>query len=341
MSTAAWDAIEWDTIPFGFEHEDNVPKNMKEKRPDLPELPASSSAPSEDHAALALREAAVLMAPVVRWLLRNGVSYGAFADQLKPVFVDAARAELERAGTRPTFSALSVLSGVHRKDVRALEADPLPAGSAAPPARGIPLSSQVYTRWLTSRRYRTRDGNPKPLPRSGGGVSFESLAREVSLDVHPRTLLDELQRLGLVRLEGELAVPVSTAFTPSRRLDELTSLFAANAADHIAAAVSNLGGGESPLLEQSVFADGLAAPSVAALQELARSAWRDAFQSMVAEATRRVKSDADIAPSERQRMRFGVYFYSEPQAAAEPLAIPPSAGAAPARARRPRTRSTP
>ena len=29
--------------------------------------------------------------------------------------------ELERAGSRPTHSALSVLSGVHRKDVRSLE----------------------------------------------------------------------------------------------------------------------------------------------------------------------------------------------------------------------------
>mgnify|MGYP006352523521 CR=1 FL=1 len=46
----------------------------------------AAAAPREEAAALALREAAVLLAPVARWLLRSGVSYGAFAGMLKPFF---------------------------------------------------------------------------------------------------------------------------------------------------------------------------------------------------------------------------------------------------------------
>ncbi|MGZ8259154.1 MAG: DUF6502 family protein [Caldimonas sp.] len=226
----------------------------------VPAAPTLTARVGEDHAALALREAAVLMAPIARWLLRNGVPYTAFADLLKSVFVDVARAELEDAGRKATFSALSLLSGVHRKDVRRFETESTGKGGTA--ARGVPLSSQVFTRWLTARRYRSRDGAPKPLPRSGGGASFETLARELSQDVHPRTVLDELLRLGLVRLDGELVVPASTSFTPSRRLDELTSLFAANVSDHIAAAVHNLTRPGQRFLEQSVFADGLSDASV-------------------------------------------------------------------------------
>lgn len=298
--------------------------------------------PSEDHAALALREAAVLMAPVVRWLLRNGVSYGAFAETLKPVFVAAARAELERAGAKPSFSSISVLSGVHRKDVRTLETEPRVPGEPLP-VRGIPMASRVYTRWLTARRYRLRDGQPKPLPRSGAGLSFEGLAREISLDVHPRTVLDELLRLGLVHMDGDMVRPRAVAFTPSRKLDELTALFASGTADHVAAATHNLAGGE-PFLEQSVFADGLAEASVQALQELARGAWAQAFEAMVAEATQRVEHDESLPPEAQHRMRFGVYFYSEPltaDAASAPVAeaIPKKRGAA--SARRARSRRTP
>lgn len=280
--------------------------------------PVARTAPSEEHAALALRESAALLAPVARWLLRNGVSYGTLADQLKSVFVDAARNELVQSGTQPTFSSLSMLSGVHRKDVRALETradDPRAAGTAP---RGIPLASQVYTRWVTARRYRTRDGAPKSLPRSGNGISFEGLAREISQDVHPRTVLDELLRLGLVRLDDEQVVPLSVSFTPSRRLDELTALFAANAADHLSAAVQNLASAKPPFLEHSVFADGLSAESVALLQQQAVALWRTAFDAMVATATERVEGDADIAPEAQHRMRFGVYFYSEPQATDQP-----------------------
>ncbi|WP_341888674.1 DUF6502 family protein, partial [Variovorax sp. YR752] len=129
-------------------------------RPQPEHRPAA--APNAETAALALREAAVLLAPVARWLLRSGISYGAFAGMLKTVFVDAARAELERGGVQPTYSALSVLSGVHRKDVRAIEE--APRSPASVPPRGVPLSSQVYTRWLTARRYRSRDGQPRALP---------------------------------------------------------------------------------------------------------------------------------------------------------------------------------
>jgi hypothetical protein len=305
-------------------------------------VPAATTpaVPGEEHAALALREAKVLLAPVARWLLRNGVSYNALADLLKPVFVDAARAELERGGVQPTYSALSVLSGVHRKDVRTL-AD-APHEGASVPARGVPLASQVFTRWLTDRRYRTRDGAPRALPRSGAGVTFESLSRELSLDVHPRTVMDELLRLGLVTLEDDVLVPLQASFVPSRRLDELTALFSSNAADHMAAAVHNLTVDAPRYLEQSVFADGLGAESVDHLHERARAAWSEAFEMMVKEARQCVAADAKVADGDQQRMRFGVYFYSEPQAVATRPDEPAAGAERDAKsARRPRARRTP
>ncbi|MEP7297087.1 MAG: DUF6502 family protein [Burkholderiales bacterium] len=310
---------------------------MNRKSPTTPvEAPSSRATPSEEHAALALRESAVLLAPVARWLLRNGVSYGAIADQLKSVFIDAARSELSHAGTKPTFSALSMLSGVHRKDVRAIETEA--QERAAPTQRGIPLASQVYTRWVTARRYRTRDGQPRTLPRSGHGITFEELAREVSQDVHPRTVLDELLRLGQVRLDGEQVIPLNVAFTPTQQLGESTSLFAANAGDHIAAAVQNLSSETPPFLEHSVFADGLSAESVALLQKQAVTSWLKVFEAMVASATERVEGDAALPPATHQRMRFGTYFYSEPQHPADTVDDAPPAGRAarPASAPRPR-----
>ncbi len=287
-----------------------------------PSPPASTPAdpepvvPGEESAALALREAAVLLAPVARWLLRSGVSYGALATTLKAVFVEAAAAELQRAGSAPTYSALSVLSGVHRKDVKALREAAVAPGRT--PVRGVPLASQVYTRWLSAKRYRGRDGQPRALPRSGPGVTFETLAREVSVDVHPRTVVEELLRLGLVRAEGELLVPQAASFVPSRRCDELTRLFAANAGDHIAAAVHNLTTDAPRYLEQSVFAEGLGPQSVAELHELARELWRKSFEEMVAAARARVQRDEGLAPEEQQRMRFGVYFFGEGLAGVEP-----------------------
>jgi hypothetical protein len=284
---------------------------MSRKPPPLQALERPIVRASEEHIQLVLKGAAVLMAPIVRWLLRNGVSYGAFADGLKAVFVDVARQELERSGSKTTNSALSVLSGVHRKDVSAL-AEPGSEAAAAitESSRSIPLAAQVFTQWLTDPRYRDRAGKPRPLPRTGPQASFESLATGLSTDVHPRTVLEELVRLGLVQVEDKMVVPRATAFVPSRKLDELTALFAANIADHVAAGVHNLTMNGPKNLEQSVFADGLSASSAEQLHHMARGEWERALQTLVGQARKLVAADAD--GPQNHRIRFGVYYYSEP-----------------------------
>ena len=296
--------------------------------------PKAQVQPSAEHAELALREAAVLMAPVAQWLLRNGVSYPAFAELLKAVFLEAARYELERSEAIPTQSALSMLSGVHRKDVRAFGQAPRSARAQSRP----PLSAQVFTRWLTDRRYRAADGKPRSLPRAGPGRSFESLCRELSNDVHPRTVLDELLRLGHVVLDGERVVTAAASFVPARRLEQMTALFSASASDHIAAAVSNLTLTAPKFLEQSIYADGLTPASIDHLQHAARAAWALAFESVVTAARERV--DADSTGDGDRRMRFGVYFFSEPVATSAAPRAPLGAGP-PDKPKRVRARTKP
>lgn len=64
-----------------------------------------------------------VMRPLVRLMLRKGVTYTMFADLLKEVFVDVAHREFRLDGTVPTDSRVSLLTGVHRKDVRRLRSE--------------------------------------------------------------------------------------------------------------------------------------------------------------------------------------------------------------------------
>jgi hypothetical protein len=278
-------------------------------RPPAPR--GSSVLPTAEHAQLALGEVAALMAPIVRWLLRSGVPYPIFSDVLKKVFVDVARDEIERGGAAATQSALSVLSGVHRKDVRAMTAG---ARRAPQPQQGVPLASQVFTRWLSDPAYRGADGGPRALPRTGPAPSFDALARAVSTDVHPRTVLEELLRLGVVAMDDDRVEPRASSFVPAAGLAELFALFAANAADHLAAAVHNLTRDGPKFLEQSVFADGLSEDSAQHLAGVAREAWAAAFATMVAQASARVEQDRSGGGA--QRIRFGAYFYTEAESPA-------------------------
>ncbi len=251
--------------------------------------------------------------PLVRLLVRNGVTYPALAAALKRVFLDAARAELQARQMAVTDSAVTLLSGVHRRDVRELTRG-ASAQAGDPPAM-VGLVSEVVARWRSAPAYRRRGGQPRPLPRSasaGEGASFDALVAGISRDVRPRAVLDELLRLGVVQ-ETEAGLELSgSGLVPRQGFEELSWLFAQNLHDHAAAAAANLQG-EANFLDQAVFVDEITADSAARLQQVSVAAWKRAFQQVMAEAQERFDADAAGAqPAQRDhRARFGVYFYSE------------------------------
>ena len=275
-----------------------------------------------------------VMRPLVRLLLRHGITYPAFAAALKRVFLDAAHSELTHQGMARTDSALTLLSGVHRRDVRELRLAQLSPSSlsspsapstrpAAPPNSAAaklsharpPLSvaGEVMAHWLSVQPWLARNGRPRHLPRFGA-VSFDALVASVSQDVRPRAMLDELLRLGAVT-ESETGIAlVAGGFAPREGFVEMSTLFADNLTDHAAAAAANLQGDRN-FLEQAVYVDQLSAESAARLQQVAAQVWRQAMKTVMAEAQLRFDGDARLAdPQQRnQRARFGVYFYSEPE----------------------------
>ncbi|MDD0815966.1 DUF6502 family protein [Curvibacter sp. HBC28] len=246
-------------------------------------------------------------APLLRLLVASGVDYPRLSAALKPLFIEQAQRELLRAGQKETDSALTLLSGVHRKDVRAWRLNGL--GEAR--ARELSPSAKVFARWLQEPGY--SDGErPLGIPRFGPAPSFEALARLVTSDVHPFSVLTELIRLDLVRLELrhelEYVVPQQDGFIPKVGSQDAVDLFAANLADHLQAAVSNLLEGPQ-FLEQSVFAEGITQASADELGALARQLWARSRQELIAAATRLYEADQG-RPEADQRMRLGAYFWS-------------------------------
>ena len=275
----------------------------------------SSDISSQPAPAGGAEEAIAIAQPLVAWLVRSGVGYAEFAAALKPVFLAQAMAEAQRLDRKPTDSALSLLSGLHRKDVRQMRATAEGADAAVAQrgaAWGRPsAASQVATRWLGLDW-------PDELPFSGAEPSFEALVRRVSTDFHHRAVLHELVRLGVAREDGERVRLLRDAFVPDRRLQEARQLLAGSVADHLAAGVHNLtSDGPRRFLEQSVFADGLSAESVAQLHQLANRLWAQALDAVVAAAVPLCEQDAHLTEG-TQRFRLGLFSYSAPEAAAAP-----------------------
>lgn len=268
----------------------------------------------ESRSDLALAASLRLLSPLVTMLLHEGVTYPHFAQALKQVFLEAAAKIIEEREGRPNDSNISVLSGVHRKDVREWRK----AGKPRPPAKTLSVAMQVFTRWASDPAYLDEKGEPRLLARGGSSGSFEELAAAVSNDVHPRTVLEELLRLGVVAADQgwDEGSPTKLrlcagAFVPREGYAEMLQLFVDNIGDHLAAAVRNLEGSQAPLLEQSIYADGLTAESADALDTLSRGLWAGVFQQMVRTATLLSQQDQGVDGAD-ERVRLGMYFYREP-----------------------------
>lgn len=254
-----------------------------------------------------------VMRPLVRLMLRKGVTYVVFADLLKEVFVDVADREFRLDDKAPSDSRISLLTGVHRKDVRRLRHEGDPASVALP--ENVTLGAQLVSAWTGSEPFCKEAGQALPLPRLasvGGSVSFDALVAKVSKDIRARVVLDEWLRLGIVRLDEQDCVHLQAqAFVPQKGFDEKAAYLGHNLHDHASAAVHNLSGHGQPFFERSVHYDALAPVSVEALREAVASEGMQTllgFSRLAAEL-----EDRDLCSLEtRQRITIGLYFYTEP-----------------------------
>lgn len=251
-----------------------------------------------------------LLRPLVRLMIARGVTLPAFTRMMKALYVETAEADFRLDGQKMTDSRISVLTGVHRRDVRALR-DPVPD----PARQSTTLLATVVGRWMADPLWQDGQGAPAPLPRqSSGGPSFESLVRAVNKDVRPRTVLDELLRQGLVGpdADGRLRLDRSALVGPGDR-DHKSIFFAANIGDHIAAAAANLDKDPAPFFERALFYNRLRPDSVAAVETRARALSTEALVALNTLAARHQSADAEDKDA-THRLRFGLYFYHEDEA---------------------------
>ena len=260
----------------------------------------------------ALRQA---LRPLVRLMLAQGITYPYLADLLKGLFVEVAERDFRLDDKPPTDSRVSLVSGVHRKDVSRLRPLLRTPGALAPTV--VPLGAQLAARWMGDARYLQGDGQPRPLARlasEGGEQSFEALVASVNNDIRSRVVLDEWLRQGVVHLDEQGQVCLdATAFVPTSGAQEKAFYLGHNLHDHAAATVHNVLGGAPPFLERSVHYDALSPESVARLAKLGEQHGMKALLAMNKVAMEAEASDRALDPQQpRQRFTMGVYFYSAP-----------------------------
>lgn len=251
-----------------------------------------------------------LVLPIVRWSVRLGIGYCQFSRIVKPLFFATAQQEISDKALKPTGAALGLISGLSKNDIEAFKA----ASTASIPEADSPLfeqinpASQVIARWVTL-------GLPKRLPLKGDQASFFELAKVIQSrfttpGLSTRLLLQDLERRGLVKVDAHSVELISEIGLPNLDTQESVVHVVGAVRDHMLTCLSNLAVDSHPkYLEQCLSADGLSTESVETIHAMARVWWMQALRTLGPEAIS--LSERDEPNGGHQRLRFGVYFYTQ------------------------------
>ena len=255
-----------------------------------------------------------LLRPLIRLLLSHGITFQVFCELVKSAYVKVADEEFRLASKPQTDSRISLLTGIHRREINRLRNEPV---SELNLSQNASMSALLITIWSGHPEYQDDQSLPVPLPRlanKDGVLSFESLVQSVSKDFRARVVLDEWLRQGLVTLDKDDKVHLVTdAFVQPQDIEEKIYYFGQNIHDHMAATAHNLAGGVPPFLERCVYYDKLGADSAKELADYSRTVGMRALHSVNKRAAELQKRDEGRADAV-YRTNFGVYNFSEAEA---------------------------
>lgn len=149
-----------------------------------------------------LRAFEAILTPLVRLMIAVGLQYPTVEAMLQRVYLFVARKHFCGPGSKPTASRLYMLTGIHRKKVAELLAQPPTAHVQI--AYSLPQQVMDY---LTSNPFFLDEGGiPKPLATTrakGGELSIEALVERVSKDIRPRAILDQWLDAGIAAVDAD------------------------------------------------------------------------------------------------------------------------------------------
>ncbi len=148
-----------------------------------------------------------LLRPVVRMLLRSGITWKDFAELSKAVFVEVAGEDYGIRGRPTNASRVALMTGLSRREVarvRKLSAAQQADAAGAPQGR----LSQVLSGWHQDPDFLDAHGKPRDLAPDGPGASMAELLDRYGGDLPPGAILKEMKSVKLIEetCEGRLRV---------------------------------------------------------------------------------------------------------------------------------------
>lgn len=180
----------------------------------------------------------VMMKPLARLLINNGVTHNDLSDVLKDVYVDAVIRHFDK-GSRINRSQIAIMTGLTRKEVkRVIDRAALEGDNKRLQSR----PERVLSGWHNDPNFSGPYGVPLELPYEAppGHKSFVSLVKTYGADMSAKATLEELKRGGSVSESDGMVKALRRDFHPAALSAELISRFGEVAHKFLSTATANI-----------------------------------------------------------------------------------------------------
>ncbi len=178
-----------------------------------------------------------LLRPLVRLLLRSGVTWKEFADISKATYVEVAGEDYGLQGRPTNTSRVAILTGLSRREVKkqrdALKEDQPVATDKTSNA------GRVLAAWHQDPDFVDKKGNPRDLAFEGKDPSFSGLLRRYAGDIPPVAMLKELKNVNAVKETKSGKLRAVTRYYMPAQIDPEATLRSGNVLRDVAATVTH------------------------------------------------------------------------------------------------------
>ena len=256
---------------------------------------------------------AKLLRPLVRLLLKHSFPYSAFESIAKRVYVETAMEDFALPGKKPSISRAAILTGLTRKDVNLLLAEP--SSRADVTTAHYTRAARVLTAWVRDKRYAGPDGAPQPIPMDGPD-GFAELVRQHSGDVPARAVLDELQRVGAVQTlaDGRIGLR-QRAFVPHDSVVQKLGILGTDVGELIETITHNIEHGATDArYQRKVMHVGIPIEALPAFREMSAKqsqALLEGLDAWLTEHDIEHLPDSGLPPGDTARVGVGIHYFEQ------------------------------
>ena len=254
-----------------------------------------------------------ILRPLIHILIRNGISYGTFADLAKWLFVDIANREFAIEGRKQTISRVSVITGLNRKEVKRVSELSVPDDQTS--SERYNRAARVIAGWRRDKTFRSKKGGPADLAVTGTGATFQTLVKKYSGDMPFRAVLDELIRVGAaVRTDDDRVHLLARAYLPAGDETMKIHILGADVAHLIASIQHNLEPDErGPFYQRKVMYDNLPQDVLPAFRKLSAESAQKLLEKLDTWLSDRDRdSGSKVTGTGRNIAGLGIYYFEKP-----------------------------